>query len=591
MPAIKSIFLVLFAIVCVQVRCQNNRFNPNSSLLHISKYPENWQHTGTDKYEFNTELNSRQQALIHIKSLKRNNVMDYGEVYTVILAKPFIGKLLTLSCHIKTDHVKHGFATPFLACNQGEVALKYDVDFEHRVRGTTGWTRLQVEYTVPHGTDRIGLGVLLRGTGDAWFDSLRLEVDHKAVNIDSLYSQKLSDAEFVWLSKRATAIQAPVNTQLHKSLAVDQLIGNARYIALGESTHGTSEQFIAKGEIIKSLILSGRIKVVAFEEHMAEADLMDDCLQGKRNDIKNVLGQMNCFPWYNTEVLDLLQWIADYNKAQPEDKHVHFVGIDMQRFDMAVDRLLAYAKRSKNQKLEQAVRNYDVRVSLADIFVKNNVITNKRMARKLRSSGERVYKLCNAVRDSEWVNRYGRMIYQSSSYWSTDNLMDAVVMRDSFMAENLVTFARLYGNKGTAIWAHNAHVANMKGFMGNYLRQKFRDSLCIIGFDTDTGSFSTSNHCKNFREVVLPESNPQCYEYYFRQLRPENFILDLRHTMINDSTQWLKPFMFFRDQVADNEFGFFPYDISNDFDMIFFIRRTSPSHEFREDGKSVGIDR
>lgn len=583
--SVKSIIHTLLILLALNLMAQNGSFNANSSLLHIfQKYPENWQHTNTDRFAFGTEAGPAQNTLIHIKSLKRNGLMDYGEVYTSVLAKPFIGKLLTLSCNIKTEHLKHGFATPFLACNQQDKVLKYDIDFKHRIKGTTGWTRLQVEYTVPGGTDVIGLGMLMRGTGDAWFDSLRLEVDHQAVNIDNIYPQKLSDAELIWLSGRATMINAPVNTQLYKSLSVDKLVGNAKYIALGESTHGSSEQFIAKGEIIKSMILSGKINVIAFEEHMAEADLMDDCLQGKKNDIKNVLKQMSCFPWYNTEVLDLLQWIADYNKNQPAEKRVHFAGFDMQKFDLAIDRLINYASETNNKKLLHTLRSIDRHLDLAGIFMnKNDLITNRRIARGLRRAGERVFNATKSIVDSEWVSRYGRMVYQSSIFWSFDNFIDAMTARDSFMAENLMTFRRLYGNNGIAIWAHNAHVANEAGFMGSYLRQKFKDSLCIVGFDTDTGSFSTSNHCQNFREVALPPGNPQCYEYYFRQLPADNFILDLRHFSLSDSTQWLKPYRFFRDQVADNEYGFEVYDISNAFDLILFLRRTSPSHDFGED--------
>jgi erythromycin esterase-like protein len=44
-------------------------------------------------------------------------------------------------------------------------------------RGTSGWSRPRVEIALPEGTERVVFGILVEGSGSAWFDDLHVTVD------------------------------------------------------------------------------------------------------------------------------------------------------------------------------------------------------------------------------------------------------------------------------------------------------------------------------------------------------------------------------------------------------------------------------
>jgi hypothetical protein len=43
--------------------------------------------------------------------------------------------------------------------------------------GTTGWTRYEIELAVGAGAHNINFGLLFTGTGTAWFDDLKIELN------------------------------------------------------------------------------------------------------------------------------------------------------------------------------------------------------------------------------------------------------------------------------------------------------------------------------------------------------------------------------------------------------------------------------
>jgi hypothetical protein len=94
------------------------------------------------------------------------------------------GKVIRLSGYIKTQDVqggqdvRGGFAGLWMRVDgSGEQkVLAFNNMHDQKVHGTTGWTHYQIELPVYDNAKDIYFGVLMNGTGTAWFDDLSIQV-------------------------------------------------------------------------------------------------------------------------------------------------------------------------------------------------------------------------------------------------------------------------------------------------------------------------------------------------------------------------------------------------------------------------------
>jgi hypothetical protein len=80
-----------------------------------------------------------------------------------------------LSGWLKTKDVTGGFGGLWLRIDGGEMSLGFDNMRDRGPRGTTEWTRYQVDLDVPQEAHAIAFGALLAGDGTVWVDDLALE--------------------------------------------------------------------------------------------------------------------------------------------------------------------------------------------------------------------------------------------------------------------------------------------------------------------------------------------------------------------------------------------------------------------------------
>jgi uncharacterized protein (TIGR02246 family) len=131
---------------------------------------------------------------------------SFGIATATFPVKDAVGKMVRYTGWIRTENVSNGYAGLWWRVDgeqQGQV-LSFDNSRAHFIegkpasgngtmRGATGntdWTRYQIELPVPEGSRNINFGLLFTGTGTAWFDSLRVELN------DELYSSPPFDFDF-----------------------------------------------------------------------------------------------------------------------------------------------------------------------------------------------------------------------------------------------------------------------------------------------------------------------------------------------------------------------------------------------------------
>lgn len=88
------------------------------------------------------------------------------------------GRRIRFSGAIKTRDLE-GFAGLWWRADGPEGVLAFDNMQTRGPRGTSEWRRYDLVLDIPHETVNVNFGVLMAGTGAAWFDDLRVETDGK----------------------------------------------------------------------------------------------------------------------------------------------------------------------------------------------------------------------------------------------------------------------------------------------------------------------------------------------------------------------------------------------------------------------------
>jgi tetratricopeptide (TPR) repeat protein len=89
------------------------------------------------------------------------------------------GKHVKYSGYIKTEGINRGWAGLWWRVDgePGTPALAFDNMQDRGATGTTPWTRYEIDLDVPANATHVYFGVLHVGNGDAWFDTLQVELN------------------------------------------------------------------------------------------------------------------------------------------------------------------------------------------------------------------------------------------------------------------------------------------------------------------------------------------------------------------------------------------------------------------------------
>lgn len=141
--------------------------------------PEGWfsfQHAGPVSYKFTVDTTERHSGA---RSLRIDNTGPeiYGAIAQGLDARPWRGKVARLSGWLKTRDADEGGAALTLVALQTGATLAQNFMPDAPIRGTTVWKRHTITLTLPAGTDKVEVGVMLRGRGSVWLDDVELEID------------------------------------------------------------------------------------------------------------------------------------------------------------------------------------------------------------------------------------------------------------------------------------------------------------------------------------------------------------------------------------------------------------------------------
>lgn len=357
---------------------------------------------------------------------------------------------------------------------------------------------------------------------------------------------------------------------------LDKLIGNAKIVGLGESTHGSSEIYKMKNRISRYLISNSDFNIFSLEANMPESFRMNNYITEKKDNPKDLLEGMYFWLWQTKETLDFIDWLKNYNDAY--NSRIIFDGFDMQ-----------FASGALNQ--------------IRDIYTQNNInvdeINELEKILKDENRGQRSY---TAKSQKTIGNLLVKMKQKNVSFKSPEDKarylqniriieqkiqINSIVKRDQFMAENINWIMENNKNPKLILSAHNYHISKLNSErMGYYVNEEFKNDYVNFGFAFYEGTYSASVDRKigTFEAETAP---PESLEYYLNYLNKPIFIIDLKSIKKenNPLAKWILKDILFRKTGSGtdkNKKSFKSTNVSNSFDYLIFINESSNSNLLKQ---------
>jgi erythromycin esterase-like protein len=340
-------------------------------------------------------------------------------------------------------------------------------------------------------------------------------------------------------------------------------VGNARFVLLGEASHGTHDFYRVRAEITKRLIREKGFRAVAVEGDWPDAYRVNRYVRGRSIDVDAVeaLGGFVRFPqwmWRNADVADFVGWLREYNEAQSgQATKVGYYGLDLYSLHASMQVVLDYLSVVDPQAARRAKRRY----SCFDHFGPDPQAYGYATTAGLAPSCEhevlsqllefRAAAAEYALRDGRlapddlfFAEQNAKVVASAEQYYRTMFMGQAASwnLRDRHMAETLVALGEFLdtepGGAKIVVWAHNSHVGDARATemsgrgeinLGQLARERFGQSAILVGFTTHSGTVSAASDWGEQveRKVVRPALSGS-YEHLFHACTAPNFFVDLR---------------------------------------------------------------
>ncbi len=338
--------------------------------------------------------------------------------------------------------------------------------------------------------------------------------------------------------------------------------GSARFVLLGEASHGTHEFYRERARITRRLIEEKGFSAVAIEGDWPDAERVNRFVRGRSEDAEAVqaLSGFQRFPawmWRNADVLDFVGWLLQHNDGLSSGaRKIGFYGLDLYSLHASMGAVLEYLGRVD----PEAARRARYRYGCFDHFGEDAQTYGYRAGFGLSESCEtEVIRQLVELRSkaAEYARRDGRIaldeffsaeqnarLVQNAERYYREMFRGRVSswnLRDAHMVETAEALARHLESVGErpkiVIWAHNSHLGDARATemgergewnIGQLLREKHGREVFSVGFTTDTGTVTAASEWDGpaERKRVRP-ALPGSYETLFHALDLPRFLLTL----------------------------------------------------------------
>ncbi|MDX6722228.1 MAG: hypothetical protein QOD73_632, partial [Solirubrobacteraceae bacterium] len=302
----------------------------------------------------------------------------------------------------------------------------------------------------------------------------------------------------------------------------------ARFVLLGEASHGTHDFYRARAEISKRLIAEAGYTAVCVEADWPDASRVNCFVQGEGDDAtaEEALGDFRRFPvwmWRNRDVADFVTWMREWNDALPDGAtKAGFYGLDLYSLHASMEAVVEYledidpdaarrareryacfdhfgrdpqvyayetglggAETCERQAIEQLLELLEM--SAGDVAQRDGILEEDRRFRAEMNAW--------LVVDAE---RYYRAMFRGG--------IESWNLRDTHMTDTLdrvvAYLERTRGAAKAVVWEHNSHLGDARATelgqagelnVGQLVRERHGAHAFLVGFTTYTGTVTAAS--------------------------------------------------------------------------------------------------
>ena len=320
-------------------------------------------------------------------------------------------------------------------------------------------------------------------------------------------------------------------------------IGDAKYVLLGEASHGTHEYYTWRAKISQRLIQEKGFCFIAVEGDWPDCYRLNRFAKGyldSGKDILNVLTEFKRWPtwmWANWEIAAFIDWLKIYNESFPVDERIGFYGLDVYSFRESMNSIIQYLEKNDPKALAIAKtamkcfepygkdegQSYARASSFIPELCEKEII--HMLTEILRNVPNYNHDLENvlSIEQNAFVTRnaekyYRAMIRRGSTSWN---------IRDQHMVSTIDRLMKFHGKDAKIIiWEHNTHIGDARATdmasegmvnVGQLLREQYAtDGVVAVGFGSYKGSVIAGREWgDSMRKIKVPEAVEGSWEHAF----------------------------------------------------------------------------
>jgi erythromycin esterase-like protein len=294
-----------------------------------------------------------------------------------------------------------------------------------------------------------------------------------------------------------------------------QRIGGARFVLLGEASHGTSEYYTWRARISQRLIQEKGFSFIAVEGDWPDCYRVNRYVKGapaSGASAYEVLHAFNRWPtwmWANEEVVELVEWLRSRNDRVGEASNVGFYGLDVYSLWDSLRAVIEYLERSDPDAVRvawQAFRCFEPYAEDPQQYAWATRLVPESCEDEVVSLLAALCRSAPAYRDQSRAGHfnaeqnalvvrnaeryYRTMVRGGSASWN---------LRDQHMFATLERLVQHHGSGAKAIvWEHNTHIGDARATdmprtgmfnVGQLARERRAgEGVVLVGFGSHHGS-------------------------------------------------------------------------------------------------------
>jgi erythromycin esterase-like protein len=342
-----------------------------------------------------------------------------------------------------------------------------------------------------------------------------------------------------------------------------EAVGEARFVLIGEASHGTHEFYRERAEITKRLIEEKGFDAVVAEADWPDAYRLDRYAQGEGQDadFEQASRGFDRFPawmWRNEVVSGFVDWLRGRNASLPGSARAHFYGMDMYSLYESIEEVVRHLEHVDPHAAHGARERYrcfDGRGGDPGAYGSAAARDANRSCEDEAAAQLAVMERLAADASADTPDGQARfsaarnaaVVASAEAYFrvSAAGTESGWNLRDTHMWEAVQSIAEHLGRPGDparlVLWAHNSHLGDARATgmgrsgeinVGQLVREAYPGDSVNVGFTTYEGTVLAARGWEQPGEVqgVRPALD-ESYEALFHevaQVGPDDFLLDLR---------------------------------------------------------------